>query len=183
MSRLAKKPIIVPEDINIKIEEGLISVKGPKGELKLKIHPFVDVKQDKNNLMVEIKDKKEKKQKALQGTFYRLITNMLKGVKDGFEKKLEIIGVGFKAQVKDKELILNIGFSHSIEFKIPQGIEIKAEKNVVSIFGIDKQLVGETAARIRKLRKPEPYKGSGIKYSDEVIRRKAGKAAKAIGAK
>lgn len=183
MSRLAKKPINIPEDVNIKLEKDILIVKGPKGELKQRIHPFVEVKLDKNNLMVEIKDKKEKKQKALQGTFYRLIINMIEGVKSGFEKKLEVIGIGYKVQLKDKILILNIGFSHSVEFKIPDGTDIKVEKNIVSVTGIDKQLVGETAAKIRRLRKPEPYKGTGIKYVDEVIRRKAGKTAKAVGAK
>jgi len=183
MSRLAKKPINIPENVKASLENNVLVVKGPKGELKQTIHFFVAVKIDKNILMVGIEDKNSKDQKAMQGTFYRLICNMIKGVVEGFSKKLEINGVGYKTNVQNKILTLNVGFSHPVEFNIPDGIEIKTEKNTITVSGIDKQLVGETAARIRRIRKPEPYKGTGIKYSDEVIRRKAGKAAKAVGTK
>lgn len=183
MSRLAKKPIDIPESVKANLENEVLTVKGPKGELKQKIHSFVAIKIDKNNLTVEIEDKNDKDQKAMQGTFYRLICNMIKGVVEGFLKKLEINGVGYKTSVQNKILTLNVGFSHPVEFNIPDGIEIKTEKNVITVSGIDKQLVGEVAAKIRRIRKPEPYKGTGIKYSDEVIRIKAGKAAKAVGVK
>lgn len=183
MSRLAKKPIIIPEKVEVKLENDVLTVNGPKGELKLKIHPLVKIVPQDKNFMVEIKDHEDKKQKALQGTFFRLINNMVSGVKDGFEKKLEIVGVGYKAQVSGKKLTLNIGFSHPVEYEIPEGIEIKIEKNTVAVLGIDKQSVGEVAAQIRRFRKPEPYKGTGIKYANEVIRKKAGKAAKAVGVK
>lgn len=183
MSRLAKKPIVIPKEVEVKLENDLLTVKGPKGELKQKIHPLVKIKVDNSGLKVEVENKEDKEQKSLQGTFCRLISNMIKGVREGFEKRLEIIGVGFKSNVKDKTLILNIGFSHSVEFKIPDGVEIKTEKNTISVRGIDKQLVGETAAQIRRIRKPEPYKGTGIRYAGEAIRRKAGKAVKSVGSK
>jgi len=193
MSRIGKKPIQIPDKVNVKIDNGLVTVKGPKGELKLELANGVKLEQNNNEITVKVKNEDEKRYRSLWGTFRQLINNMIVGVSEGFEKKLEINGVGFKAEVsrnsagstsggKSDELILNVGYSHAVNFKIPQGIEIKIEKNIITISGIDKQLVGETAAQIRKTKKPEPYKGKGIKYVDEVIRRKAGKQAKTVGA-
>ena len=181
MSRIGKKPIEIPENVEVKLENDLIVVKGPKGELKLKLHPSVIVEKEDKILKVKVKNPKEKKQKALWGTFARLISNMIFGVREGYEKKLELVGTGYRAQLSGNKLILNVGFSHPVEFDLPKGIEAKIEKNIITLFGIDKQLVSEIAAQIRRIRPPEPYKGTGIKYQDEIIRRKAGK--RAVGAK
>ena len=177
MSRIGKQPIIIPESVEIKIDGDLLTVKGPKGELKQKLHPDVDIEVKDKKIIVKLKEKA--KNTAIWGTFRALAANMIKGVTEGFEKKLLFEGVGYRANVEGKKLILNLGFSHPIEIQTPQGIEFKAEKNTITISGIDKQLVGEIAANIRTKRKPEPYKGTGIRYEDEVIRRKAGKKAAA----
>lgn len=177
MSRIGKKPINIPEDVEVDIKENKIVVKGPKGSLKLDIHPFVKVKLENRTIKVSVFDPTDKKQHALWGTFVRLIENMIEGVKRGFEKKLEIVGVGYRAEVKGNLLVLYLGFSHPVKFPIPKGIDISLKKNIITVSGIDKQQVGEVAARIRALKKPEPYKGKGIRYVDEVIRRKAGKKA------
>lgn len=177
MSRLGKQPIIFPAGVSAELADGLIVVKGPKGELKEKIHPQVKAELKDNVLTLSIKDEKERKQKALWGLFASLIRNMVTGVTAGFTKQLEINGIGFNASVSGRNLVLNVGFSHPVNFAIPQGIEIRVEKNLISVSGQDKQLVGEISAQIRKIKKPEPYKGKGIKYADEVIRRKAGKTA------
>ncbi|MEK9129996.1 MAG: 50S ribosomal protein L6 [Patescibacteria group bacterium] len=181
MSRIGKQPINIPENVDIKIENQNIIIKGSKGELIQKIHPNVKIEQKDNELLVNVQKPTNKKQRALWGLFQRLISNMIEGVVKGFEKKLEINGLGYKAEVSGDKLILNVGFSHQVNFNIPKNIEIKVEKNIIIISGFDKQLIGETAAQIRKIKKPEPYKGKGIKYIDEVIKRKAGKAAKAAG--
>ncbi|MBI4653112.1 50S ribosomal protein L6 [Candidatus Kuenenbacteria bacterium] len=181
MSRVGKQPINIPEGVNVKIENQNIIIKGIKGELNQKIHPSVKIEQKDKELFVSVQKPKDKKQRALWGLFQRLISNMIEGVTKEFEKKLEINGLGYKAEVSGDKLILNVGFSHQVNFNIPKSINIKIEKNIITISGIDKQLVGETAAKIRKIKKPEPYKGKGIKYLDEVIKRKAGKAAKATG--
>jgi large subunit ribosomal protein L6 len=181
MSRIGKQPIDIPEGVEVKIDDQKITIKGPKGELSQEIHPQVLVTQKDKIIKIEVKDPEEKSQRALWGLFQRLISNMIEGVTKGYEKKLEIIGVGYKAALQDKNLILNVGYSHPVNFAIPQGIEVKVEKNIISVAGIDKQQVGQVAAQIRSIRKPEPYKGKGIKYVDEVVQRKAGKAAKAVG--
>ena len=177
MSRIGKQPIIIPEGVDVKIDGSQVTVKGPKGELNQNIHRFVKVEKQDSQLLISVKDPEDKKNKSLWGLFRRLIANMVVGVTDGFSKKLEINGVGYKAVVQGKNLVLNLGYSHPIEYAIPQGLEIKTEKNTIIISGSDKQLVGQTAAEIRALRKPEPYKGKGIKYAEEIIRRKTGKAA------
>jgi large subunit ribosomal protein L6 len=179
MSRVGKLPITVPKEITVKIENDIISVKGPKGELFQKIHPDVLVEKKDDTIFVKVKNPQDKDDRSLWGLFRTLIFNMILGTTKGFEKKLEISGIGFRASVSGKNLILNLGFSHPVEFTIPSGTNIKVEKNIISISGSDKQLVGETAARLRSIKKPEPYKGKGIKYIDEVVRRKAGKVAKA----
>lgn len=178
MSRIGKQPITIPKGLEINISGSTIIVKGVKGELSQKLPNTVTVEQKGDQLHVRVMKPEDKNQRSLWGTYARLIANMVKGVIKGYEKKLELVGVGFRAKVEDKILILNIGFSHPVEFKIPDGIEVAVEsKNLVIIKGIDKQLVGEIAAQIRRLRKPEPYKGKGIKYIDEIIQRKAGKKA------
>ncbi|MDD4606910.1 MAG: 50S ribosomal protein L6 [Patescibacteria group bacterium] len=177
MSRIGKQIINLPEKIELIMDDSIIKVKGPKGELSLNLPKTIKVKKDNQTIIVNVENEDIKEQRSLWGTYNRLINNMVIGVSQGFEKKLEINGVGYRAEVKGKILVLNVGYSHPFEFEIPEGIEIKVEKNVISVAGIDKQLIGETAARIRKIRKPEPYKGKGIKYADEIIRRKVGKRA------
>ena len=179
MSRIGKRPISIPKGVEIKITENKIIVKGPNGQLEQLLPLPVKVVEENNELKVSVENPLEKKQRSLWGTFQRLISNMVQGVTKKFEKSLELVGVGFRASVSDNKLILNIGFSHPQEFLIPDGIEAKVEKNIIHLNGIDKQLVGETAARIRRLRKPEPYKGKGIRYLGEQIRRKVGKKAAA----
>lgn len=182
MSRIGKQPILIPDRVEVKLENRNILISGPKGELKQVLPDFVNVEIGDNQLKVSVKDSQIKKQRSSWGTFARLIFNMTIGVSKGFEKKLELVGVGYRAQITDNILKLTIGFSHPVEFLIPKGVEIKVEQNnIIIVSGIDKQLVGEVAAQIRRLRKPEPYKGKGIKYSDEVIRKKAGKKAVATG--
>jgi large subunit ribosomal protein L6 len=183
MSRIGKQLITIPAGVTVTLNGQHVSVKGPKGELSLDMHPRVIVTQADQSISVSVKDTDLQSDRALWGLTRMLIANMIIGVTTGFEKKLEINGVGFKAALSGKTLVLNLGFSHPINFPIPDGITIAVDKNVVSVSGIDKQLVGETAAVIRRYKKPEPYKGKGIKYSDEVIRRKAGKVVKAAGAK
>jgi len=177
MSRLGKLPIELKDGTQAKIEKGFVIVKGPKGELKQAIHDLVKVVISDKEIVVKVKKENDKQQKSLWGLSRSLINNMVVGVNEGYVKKLEINGVGFKAAVSGQELTLNLGFSHPVIYNVPAGITVQVEGNIVSISGIDKQLVGEVAATIRKIKKPEPYKGKGIKYIDEVIRRKAGKAA------
>ncbi|MFH0853612.1 MAG: 50S ribosomal protein L6 [bacterium] len=177
MSRIGKQPIPIPETVQVTLEDGRVGVKGPKGELNQNIPAMVKVVNEDQILKVSVANPDEKSNRAIWGLFQRLINNMVIGVVQGFEKKLEINGVGFQATVKGNNLVLNLGYSHPIDFPIPEGITISVEKNLLTVTGIEKQKVGEVAAQIRGLRKPEPYKGKGIKYLDEVIRRKAGKQA------
>jgi len=174
MSRIGKKPIKIPEGVEVKIEGDLIVVKGPKGELKNQIRP--EIKIEAKDRQIEFKPKIfNKGMPALWGTYRSLIFNMMEGVTKGFEKIMEIEGVGYRAILEGKDLVLNLGYSHPLKIKAPQGIEFKVEKNIITISGIDKQSVGQVAAEIRSARKPEPYKGKGIRYLGEIIRRKAGK--------
>jgi large subunit ribosomal protein L6 len=177
MSRLGKVPIKLPQGTQAEIEHDFIVVKGPKGELRQRLHDLVKVEIGDNEIRTVVKNSKVKREKAFWGLYRSLINNMVKGVNEGFAKKLEVVGVGFKVSLDGRKLILNVGFSHPVEYSLPEGIDALVEGNVITINGIDKQLVGEVAARIRKVKKPEPYKGKGIKYIDEVIRRKVGKAA------
>jgi large subunit ribosomal protein L6 len=188
MSRIGKKPIQIPPGVDVTVTETEVRVKGPKGELKLPLHRHVRVARAKHEelgdvLTVTVTDENDKKDRALWGLFNRLIANLVVGVTKGYEKSLEFVGVGYKVAMAGKTVKFDVGYSHEIDFDLPAGIDGKVDKNTLTLTGIDKQLVGETAARIRRHRKPEPYKGKGIKYVDEVIRRKAGKAAKATGAK
>lgn len=177
MSRLGKLPIELISGVEAKLDQGVLTVKGPKGQLQQKIHDSVKLDITDKQIIVSVKDPELKQDKAFWGLFRSLINNMVTGVTEGFEKKLEINGVGYKATGGGKKITFNLGYSHPIEFDMPEGIESEIAGNIVTIRGIDKQAVGETAAQIRKLRKPEPYKGKGIKYVDEIIRRKAGKTA------
>lgn len=177
MSRVGKIIRKIPSGVTVDVKNGELHVSGPKGKLFLTIHPRVIVAQNDGALTVSVVDETDKKDRALWGTFSSLIENLFDGVTKGFKKELEINGVGFKVNMKGADLALDVGYSHPVIFKAPIGISFKVDKNLISVEGIDKQLVGETAARIRKVRKPEPYKGKGIRYIDEVVRRKAGKTA------
>ncbi len=177
MSRIAKKPIIIPSGVSVKIEENALFVSGPKGVLKKALPPEITIELKNNRLWVKIRDIKDGFQRSLVGTYARLIDNMIIGVTTGFEKRLELVGTGFKAQLSDKALVLYLGFSHPVNFQIPENIQIVVEKNIVTVKGLDKQLVGEVAAQIRRLKRPEPYKGIGVRYLGEIVRKKAGKKA------
>jgi large subunit ribosomal protein L6 len=183
MSRIGAKALAIPAGVTVTISGSLVTVKGPKGELKITLLPEVAVAVEGTELTVTRKDNSIPA-KARHGLTRQLINNMVMGVTQGFEKGLEIIGVGYKALIKGKVIVFNLGHSHPINFDIPAGIEVvqdEKNKNIVYIRGIDKQLVGQVASDIRILRPPEPYKGKGIKYLTETIRRKAGKAAAAKG--
>lgn len=177
MSRIGKQPVVIPDGVEVKIEGKQITVKGPKGELSQQIHPDVLVEKKDNEVIISVKNREEKMQNSLWGLFRKLIANMVEGVSKGFSKELEVNGVGYKAVINGKVLNLQLGYSHPIDYKFPAGIDIEVEKNLIRITGVDRQQVGQTAAEIRSLRKPEPYKGKGIKYKEEIIRRKVGKAA------
>lgn len=184
MSRIGKKLITIPAGVQVTREGNTLLVKGAKGELLLAVHPklVLNMSEDAGVKTINLtlkEDVGEKKDNALWGLYGSLVRNMIKGVKDGWEEQLELVGVGFKVAQKGETLELEVGFSHPVSFSVPKGVAVKVEKNIITLTGADKQMLGETAARIRSIKPPEPYKGKGIKYIDEVIRRKAGKAAKA----
>jgi large subunit ribosomal protein L6 len=181
MSRIGKKPITILAGVAVDITDKFIKVKGPKGELSLDLHPLVKIEKTDTELLVTVPNQNNKLQKALWGLFRSLVNNLIVGVTTGFSKILEVNGIGYKAAVNGQKLVLNLGYSHPIELEIPKTLEVKVDKNQITITGPDKQLVGQFAAVVRQQRKPEPYKGKGIKYQDEVIRRKAGKVVKAVG--
>jgi len=174
MSRIGKKPITIPESVEIKIDDRKVTVKGPRGELFKEFHPEIIIEMKENKVFISPKTE-DKQIRALWGLTRALTANMVKGVTEGFEKKLEIEGVGFKAQVAGDTLELFVGFSHSIKIKAPENINFLVEKNIITVSGTDLEKVSQTAAKIRKAKPAEPYKGKGIKYLGEVIRRKAGK--------
>lgn len=177
MSRLGKLPIALTQGTQAKIENDFVVIKGPKGELKQQLHPQVKVEITDTEIVVSIDDKEDGKKKALWGLYRSLLNNMVIGVTKGYERKLEVNGVGFKVSASGNKLNLALGFSHPVVFELPAGISAKVEGNAITLSGIDKQLIGEMAAQIRGLKKPEPYKGKGIKYAEETIVRKAGKTA------
>jgi len=178
MSRVGKKPIEITEGVKVKIADSLVTVTGPKGTLEQKLHPLVEVKQEGSQIIVLPKKQDDQRSNAFWGLYRSLLQNMVTGVSEGFERKLEMKGVGYKCELKGDKLILNVGYSHPVEFSVPQGIKIDVQKGtIINIFGIEKQQVGETAANIRKIKKPEPYKGKGIRYFDEVVKIKEGKTA------
>lgn len=177
MSRLGKLPITLPAGVTVAFENNILTVKGPKGELKREIKKPVLLTISEKEIIVSVEDTTAPKQRAFWGLFRGLISNMVTGVSVGFVKKLEINGVGYRAAVAGRVLNLNLGYSHPIVFALPEGIDATVEGNVIVLSGISNELLGNTAYKIRKFRKPEPYKGKGVKYSTEVIRRKAGKSA------
>ncbi|WP_422136692.1 50S ribosomal protein L6 [Endozoicomonas sp. ALD040] len=175
MSRVAKSPVEVPAGVEIKLNGQHISIKGGKGQLELSIHSNVEVKQEENVLTFEARDG-AKHSRALAGTTRALVNNMVTGVTAGFEKKLQLVGVGYRAQAKGKSLNLNLGFSHPVDYSLPEGVTAETPSQTeILIKGIDKQLVGQVAAEIREFRRPEPYKGKGVRYADEHVRRKEAK--------
>jgi large subunit ribosomal protein L6 len=178
MSRIGKKPIEIPKGVEVKKDGNAVLVKGPKGSLSTAIVPGIDVKVE-NNVVQFSRADDEGKSRAFHGLMRALVANNVRGVSEGFKRELDIVGVGYRAEVKGKEVVFQLGYSHPVKFPIPQGIDISvdAKTNHIVVTGIDKQKVGQTAAEIRSLREPDPYKGKGIKYTNEVIRRKAGKAA------
>ena len=183
MSRVGKKPIEIPQGVEIKIEADSsarqkVEVKGAKGKLSLELPQGVSLKQEEKKLIFSVVNEADGKEKAFWGLARTLVNNAILGVSQGFSKELEINGVGFKVALQGKKLLLNVGFSHQVEYVLPEGISAEVEKNNIKISGIDKQSVGQTAAEIRSIKKPEPYKGKGIKYIDEQVRRKAGKVVK-----
>jgi large subunit ribosomal protein L6 len=175
MSRVAKSPISLPSGVSIKHNSGVLTVKGPKGELAQQIHPLVDLNEEDSTLT--LKPVSEDKQSwAMAGTMRALVNNMVLGVSQGFERKLTLVGVGYRAQAGGKSLNLNLGFSHPIDFSVPEGISIATPSATeIVISGSDKQLVGQVAAEIRAFRPPEPYKGKGVRYADEHVMRKEAK--------
>lgn len=177
MSRIGKKPVVIPSNVTVKLNGQALSVKGPKGELNDTFHPNISL-EIKDNEIIATRSDDKKENRALHGLTRSLIQNMILGVSEGYSKTLDIVGVGYRVELKDNNLLINIGYSHPIYFMPPAGITLQAPlPTQIVISGIDKQLVGAVASKIRSIRKPEPYKGKGIKYSTEVIRRKAGKTA------
>jgi len=174
MSKIGKQPVVIPDGIKVELNQDKIKIMGPKGTLEKSLPKNLEFNFQVNLLTVK-PITSDNQIKALWGTWRSLINNMVIGVKDGFSKELEYKGVGYKAVVEGNMLNLSLGFSHPVNIKAPEGIDFKTEKNSIIISGIDKELVGQVAAKIRKLRPPEPYKGKGIKYKDEIIRRKEGK--------
>ena len=175
MSKVGKLPVAIPAGVTVNVANGLISVKGPKGELKQNFHDEIDIKVEGSEVVLTTKNN-AKQTNAYHGLYRSLISNMVKGVTDGFTKTLVITGVGYRAEVKGKELVMNLGYSSDYIAIIPDGLTVVATPDgKLTVTGIDKQLVGEFCSQIRKLRKPEPYKGKGIRYETEVIRRKVGK--------
>ena len=177
MSRIGKQPVEVPDGVDVALKENSISVKGPKGELDLNINPEITVAVE-GSLINVTRSSDEAKDRALHGLIRSLIANMVEGVEKGFQKTLEIEGVGYRAQKQGAGLLLNLGFSHTIDYSAPEGVVIEVpDQTTIVVSGADKQSVGQTAAEIRSFRPPEPYKGKGIRYQGEYIRRKAGKTA------
>jgi len=174
MSRIGKKTIQILAGVEVKIENQTIVVKGPKGELKMEICPEIRASIINNEIKIS-PFKTSKKTNALWGLTRALVFNMVKGTSQGFEKKLQLEGIGFKAKIEGEELILNVGFSHPVKVKQPNGIKFLVEKNIINISGINKEMVGQISAKIRAIKPPEPYKGKGIRYFGELVKIKAGK--------
>jgi large subunit ribosomal protein L6 len=176
MSRIGRRPIAVPAGVDVQLDGNTVRVKGPKGELVRTLHPDVVVRREEGELIIE-RPSDEPRHRSLHGLSRTLVANMVEGVTTGFTKILEIVGVGYRAETKPFGLTLQLGYSHPIEYKAPEGIGLRAvSPTVVEVSGTNKEVVGQVAAEIRSLRPPEPYKGKGVKYQGEVIRRKAGKA-------
>lgn len=174
MSRIGKKPILIPAGVQAQVDGQKVTIKGPKGELSREVRPEIKVEAKEGKITVSL-FKEGKHLSAFWGLTRALLNNMVKGVTEGYEKKLSVEGLGYKAAVNGKDLVLQVGFTHSINVAAPEGIKFSVEKNVITVSGNNNELVGQTAAKIRKIRPPEPYKGTGIRYLGEVVRRKAGK--------
>lgn len=183
MSKIGRLPIAVPAGVTVTIADNVVSVAGPKGNFSHKVPAGITATLAENVLTVGQEEKTKEQTKALFGLTRALLANIVKGASVGFEKKLELAGVGYRAQANGAELTLSVGYSHPVKIKAPQGVTFKVEGNIITVEGADKALIGNIAAQVRAVRKPEPYKGKGIKYVGEYIRRKAGKAAKAVGGK
>lgn len=185
MSRIGKQPISIPEGLQVSIKDNVIEVSGSKGKLIENLVPNVNVeikdlpagKQGKE-VLVSVNNENNKEERSRWGLQRSLINNMVLGLTDGFTKKLEVNGVGYKVTLQDKKIVLNVGYSHPVNYDLPEGVDAQVEKNLITLTSVNKQLLGQVAAEIRSVRKPEPYKGKGIKYLEEVIRRKEGKIAK-----
>ncbi|MGE5372722.1 MAG: 50S ribosomal protein L6 [Solirubrobacterales bacterium] len=178
MSRIGRKPIDLPKDVEVTVVENAITVKGPKGSLERPIPPGITLVKEESQLLVQ-RPNDEKQNRAYHGLTRALVANMVDGVTKGFEKKLELVGTGYRASMQGSKLVIAIGYSHPVEMDPPEGISFEVPAATkISVKGIDKELVGNTAAKVRAVREPEPYKGKGIKYENEVIRRKAGKTGK-----
>lgn len=175
MSRIGNKPIPIPQGVQVDWKDGRLSVRGPKGELRLQVGSEVLVKTENDQLLISVENGSGKASKAIHGLHRALIANMILGVSQGFERVLEIVGIGYRAAISGKRMTFHLGYSHPIDFDLPEGIDAKVDRTRITLSGIDKELLGKTAAKIRGFRSPEPYKGKGIKYADEVIKRKAGK--------
>lgn len=182
MSRIGKLPVTIPDKTKIEIKGAHVTVTGPKGSLSMDVHPDINVVVDEKEMVVKRKSE-QKKSRALHGLTRALLNNMVTGVNQGYKKELKIIGVGFRAEVRGKIMVMNLGYSHPIIFRPPDGVHLSVEpkENRIEVSGIDKQLVGQVAAKIRSFRVPEPYKGKGIRYSDEYVPHKAGKTAGTAG--
>jgi large subunit ribosomal protein L6 len=185
MSRVGVMPVLIPEGVDFKMQDNMIEVAGPKGILKKELHPLLDIKVSAGRADV-LRKGESKKERALHGLFRTLVANMVAGVTSGFEKTLEMRGVGYRAEVKDEKLVLNVGYSHSVEMDIPPGISVEVSRraaieslavNHILMKGPDREVLGQFAANVRKVCPPEPYKGKGIRYLNEYVRRKAGKKA------
>ncbi len=181
MSRIGKQPIDLPSGIDINVDAGKVVVKGPLGTLTVPIPPHANVvlQSEPRVAVITVEIETDPKQRAIWGLTRQLIANAVTGVQKTYEKSLEFVGVGFRVAVEGRNVVMEVGFSHKVNFPLPEGIDAKVDRQILTITGMSKQLVGETASQIRRVRPPEPYKGKGIKYTDEVVRRKPGKAAKA----
>lgn len=177
MSRVGRKPVLVPEGVKVEINRNKVLVKGPRGDLELEVPSLCKVVLGESQILVE-RGGDDEQSKSIHGTVRSLIFNMVKGVSEGFEKYLEIVGMGYRASLEGSTLVLSLGYSHLVKYTPPEDVRVEVTNaNVIRVYGCDKQKVGEVAAEIRALKKPEPYKGKGIRYKGEVVRRKVGKAA------
>jgi large subunit ribosomal protein L6 len=183
MSRVGKKPVVIPNGVDVTIDGNTVSVKGPKGLLSENLNEAVSIAlsdvDGAKTVIISVANETDKNERSQWGTARALISNMVIGVTDGFSKQLEVNGVGYRVNLSGRNVVLNVGYSHEVPYQLPEGVDATVEGNLITISGASKHMVGEVADNIRKIRKPEPYKGKGIKYIDEVIRRKAGKTQKA----
>ncbi|MEX2405295.1 MAG: 50S ribosomal protein L6 [Candidatus Paceibacterota bacterium] len=174
MSRIGKKPVAIPQGTEVKLQDGSLTVKGPKGEITRSFKPSIEIKVENGEVTFQPTEESKEAQ-ALWGTYASHVSNMIKGVNEPYEKKLEVNGVGYRVGIQGNKLVLNVGYSHPVEIEIPDELDVSVEKNEITVQGIDKEKVGQFSANVRSVRKPEPYKGKGVKYADEIIRRKEGK--------